>query len=67
MVETYADRLAVIRYHQGPSDPYCQYNPSENSLRRSYYGQPSNPRLFVDGSDAGDRQEVRCVDLRLDI
>lgn len=58
MVETYPDRLAVIRYHQGDADPFYQFNPSENSLRRSYYGQPSYPRLFVDGTDVGEMHQL---------
>ncbi len=53
MVETYPDRLAVIRYHQYQADPYYQYNPSENSIRNGYYGQPERPHLFSDGSSAG--------------
>lgn len=53
MVETYPDRLAVIRYHQYQTDPYYQYNPTENSNRNAYYGGPSRPHLFTDGSSAG--------------
>lgn len=53
MVETYPDRLAVIRYHPYSADPFYQFNPSENSMRKDYYGQPAYPYLFVDGADAG--------------
>jgi len=53
LVETYPDRLAVIRYHPYSADPFYQFNPSENSVRKNYYGQPAYPYLFVDGADAG--------------
>jgi hypothetical protein len=52
LVETYPDRLAVIRYHQYTTDPYYQYNPSENSIRNGYYGEPGRPHLFTDGVSA---------------
>jgi hypothetical protein len=53
LVETYPDRLAVIRYHQYETDPYYQYNPTESLYRNAYYGGPSRPHLFTDGSSAG--------------
>jgi hypothetical protein len=58
LVENYPDRLAVIRYHQYVTDPYYSYNPSENSTRNGYYGQPERPHLFVDGSSAGTNYQA---------
>jgi len=52
LVETYPDRLAVVRYHQGSADPYYLHNPSENLARNSYYGSPVRPHLFTDGFSA---------------
>jgi hypothetical protein len=53
----YAGVLTIIRYHwyyPSTSDPYYQYNISENMARNNYYGNNYSPHAFVDGYiDAG--------------
>ncbi len=56
-MNTYRDRLVLIRYHwyyPSTGDPYYQYNISENMARNNYYGNNYSPHLFLDGNiDAG--------------
>ena len=52
----YASLLSVIRYHwwyPDPSDPYYNFNVSENTARNKYYSNNYSPRLLIDGSIDG--------------
>jgi len=57
LANLYTDSLVLIRYHwyyPSTSDPYYQYNITENMARNNYYGNNYSPHLFVDGNiDAG--------------
>jgi hypothetical protein len=56
-MDNYGDSLAIIRYHvwwPSSSDPYYQYNTSENTTRTNYYSVSGVPTMKVDGNlDAG--------------
>jgi hypothetical protein len=53
----YEGVASIIRYHwwyPDASDPYYNFNLSENTARNNYYSNNYSPRLFIDGSiDAG--------------
>jgi PKD repeat protein len=54
LMDTYdSDELVMISYHMSwpppNNDPYYLYNTPENDARRTYYGVPSVPQLYVDG------------------
>jgi hypothetical protein len=52
IAETHEHNLAVVTYHAwwpSGSDPYYQYNPSENSARINYYGADYTPHAWFDG------------------
>jgi len=56
---TYGDQLALIRYHgwwPSNSDPYYQYNISQNTARINYYGADYSPHLWIDGTVNGQDQ-----------
>ncbi len=48
--------LAVIRYHvnwPSPTDPYYQFNISENMARNNYYSNIYTPYIYFDGNIVG--------------
>jgi thiol-disulfide isomerase/thioredoxin len=52
IADNYPDTVVCVRYHtSGPSssDPFYQYNPTENNSRAAYYGITGVPTGIIDG------------------